>query len=279
MKKISPTILIFSIFLSNIHLDVFAQKNEQSTFVKGPSDSYGDRIRARIKPNIIFNGQNVDAFAEIEVQCAEDGVITNIKTLKTIGSNEWAEATTDAIRRTEIIPRDIDGRIHCPLVISFSTAYKMMRDEMLKRNPSPADNEKLRAENMKRYSEGKPTLSYVSSVNISQLENLGIKKISYCAATYTQAGVFMKGQDQNEFQKKQDLAIKLVGRVITRNSLEFDQSIEISKKWYQEKVDVYKNMIKQRYTKPNGDLDNAFIKLVERDDIECNNFLNSISKR
>ena len=94
-----------------------------------------------------------------------------------------------------------------------------------------------------------------------------------------EAGVFMKGQDQNEFQKKQDLAIKLVGKVITRNSLEFDQSIEISKKWYQEKSDVYKNMIKQRYIKPNGDLDNAFIKLVERDDIECNNFLNSISKR
>lgn len=161
--KSIPLALIF--FLLHIQINVYAQKNEQSTFVKGPSDSYGARIRARINPNIIFNGQNIDALAEIEIQCASDGVITNLKLLKSIGSDEWAEATADAIRRTEIIPRDIDGRIHCPLVITFYTTDKMMRDEILKRNLSPADIEKLRAENMKRISEGKETLSLSEAVS------------------------------------------------------------------------------------------------------------------
>lgn len=42
----------------------------------GPSDSYGGRIRGRIKPNITFTEDIAsNAPAEVEVRCAPDGTI------------------------------------------------------------------------------------------------------------------------------------------------------------------------------------------------------------
>jgi colicin import membrane protein len=86
----------------------------------GPSDSYGGRIRGRIKPNITFT-ENIasNAPAEVEVRCAPDGTIVGKKLIKSSGNPAWDNAVLKAIDKTEILPRDIDGRIHSPLVISF----------------------------------------------------------------------------------------------------------------------------------------------------------------
>lgn len=86
----------------------------------GPSDSYGGRIRGRIKPNITFTEDIAsNAPAEVEVRCAPDGTIVGKKLIKSSGNAAWDDAVLKAIDKTEILPRDIDGRIHSPLVISF----------------------------------------------------------------------------------------------------------------------------------------------------------------
>ena len=86
----------------------------------GPSDSYGGRIRGRIKPNITFTEDIAsNSPAEVEVRCAPDGTIVGKKLIKSSGNAAWDNAVLKAIDKTEILPRDIDGRIHSPLVISF----------------------------------------------------------------------------------------------------------------------------------------------------------------
>ena len=86
----------------------------------GPSDSYGGRIRARVKPNITFTEDVAsNASADVEVRCAPDGTIVGKKLIKSSGNAAWDNAVLKAIDKTEILPRDIDGRIHSPLVISF----------------------------------------------------------------------------------------------------------------------------------------------------------------
>jgi colicin import membrane protein len=86
----------------------------------GPSDSYGGRIRGRIKPNITFTEDVAsNASADVEVRCAPDGTIVGKKLIKSSGNAAWDNAVLKAIDKTEILPRDIDGRIHSPLVISF----------------------------------------------------------------------------------------------------------------------------------------------------------------
>ena len=86
----------------------------------GPSDSYGGRIRARVKPNIVFTDEVLSNMpAEVEVRCAPDGTIVGRKLIKSSGNQLWDNAVLKAIDKTEVLPRDIDGRIHSPLIISF----------------------------------------------------------------------------------------------------------------------------------------------------------------
>lgn len=97
-------------------------ENATGTALKasGPSDSYGGRIRARIKPNITFADDVVgNPAAEVEVRCAPDGTIVSRKLMKSSGNAAWDNAVLKAIDKTEILPRDTDGRVHSPLLISF----------------------------------------------------------------------------------------------------------------------------------------------------------------
>jgi len=86
----------------------------------GPSDSYGGRIRAKIKPNITFTEDVVgNSPAEVEVRCAPDGTIVGRKLVKSSGNAAWDNAVLKAIDKTEVLPRDTDSRVHSPLIISF----------------------------------------------------------------------------------------------------------------------------------------------------------------
>ena len=89
----------------------------------GPSASYGGRIVGRIRPNITFPGDVAGIIgnpgAEVEVRAAADGTIISRKLLKSSGIKAWDEAVLKAIDKTEILPRDVDGRVPSELVISF----------------------------------------------------------------------------------------------------------------------------------------------------------------
>jgi colicin import membrane protein len=85
-----------------------------------PSASYAGRIRARIKPNIVFSDEVTgNPMAEVEVRTAPDGTIVGKRLLKSSGVPQWDEAVLSAIVKTEILPKDTDGRVPASLVISF----------------------------------------------------------------------------------------------------------------------------------------------------------------
>lgn len=91
-----------------------------ATVAAGPSASYGGRIRARIKPNIVFTEELVgNPSATVEVRTAPDGTIVGRKLLKSSGDKGWDEAVLKAIDKTEVLPRDTDGRVPPVLEISF----------------------------------------------------------------------------------------------------------------------------------------------------------------
>ena len=86
----------------------------------GPSASYGGRIRASIKPNIVFTDEIVgNPLAEVEVRTSPNGTIISRKLLKTSGDKSWDEAVLRAIDKTEKLPPDVDGRVPTALIISF----------------------------------------------------------------------------------------------------------------------------------------------------------------
>lgn len=86
----------------------------------GPSSSYAGRIRARVKPNIVFTEEPVNnPSAEVEVRTSPDGTIVGRKLIKSSGNKAWDDAVLKAIDKTERLPRDIDGTVISPLVLTF----------------------------------------------------------------------------------------------------------------------------------------------------------------
>ena len=86
----------------------------------GPSAGYAGRIRARVKPNIVYAETPAgNPVAEVELRLAPDGRIISQRLLRSSGLKDWDDAVLRAVERTEVLPCDIDGRVPTPIVISF----------------------------------------------------------------------------------------------------------------------------------------------------------------
>jgi colicin import membrane protein len=88
---------------------------------KGPSAGYGDRIRSRVKPNIVMTEATEGSpRAEVKVRAAPDGAILSRRLIKSSGDKNWDEAVLRAIDRTGVLPRDTDGTVPSPIIIFFT---------------------------------------------------------------------------------------------------------------------------------------------------------------
>jgi colicin import membrane protein len=86
----------------------------------GPSASYAGRIKARIKPNIVFTEELAgNPLASVELRVAPDGTITARRLVTSSGSPTWDDAVLRAIDKTAVLPRDTDGRVPALMVIDF----------------------------------------------------------------------------------------------------------------------------------------------------------------
>jgi colicin import membrane protein len=86
----------------------------------GPSASYAGRIKARIKPNIVLTGSvSGNPLASVDLRLAPDGTIVGRKLVKSSGSPVWDETVLRAIDKTEVLPRDVDGRVPASMTIDF----------------------------------------------------------------------------------------------------------------------------------------------------------------
>jgi colicin import membrane protein len=86
-----------------------------------PSAGYAGRIRARIKPNLVLVGDiSGNPKVEVEVRCAPDGRIIGRRVVKSSGNPVWDETVLRAIDKTEILPRDTDGRVPSAIVIEYA---------------------------------------------------------------------------------------------------------------------------------------------------------------
>ena len=97
-------------------------ENATGTALKssGPSASYAGRLVGRIKPNITYPGDVMgNPRAEVAVRVAPDGTIVSRRIVQTSGNKAWDEAVLRAIDKTEIFPKDTDGRVPPEIVLGF----------------------------------------------------------------------------------------------------------------------------------------------------------------
>ncbi|MEY4908134.1 MAG: cell envelope integrity protein TolA [Pseudomonadota bacterium] len=78
----------------------------------GPSAGYAGRLRAYLKPKLVYTGRNIGSTpAVVRVRVAPDGTIVSRELIKSSGQADWDQAVLDAIDRAGIVPRDTDNRV------------------------------------------------------------------------------------------------------------------------------------------------------------------------
>lgn len=86
----------------------------------GPSAEYAGRIKARVKPNIVFTEEVAgNPLATVEVRCAPDGRIVGRRLITRSGNTAWDDAVLRAIDRTEVLPLNEKGKIPSVMEIDF----------------------------------------------------------------------------------------------------------------------------------------------------------------
>ncbi|MFN9469916.1 cell envelope integrity protein TolA [Acidovorax sp.] len=101
-----------------------SEGNEKSTGndvrSAGPSGSYGGKVAAKVKPNIVYpDAVSGNPRAEVEVRLAPDGTIVGKRLVQSSGNKAWDDAVLRALEKTETLPRDVDGRVPPSLTIGF----------------------------------------------------------------------------------------------------------------------------------------------------------------
>ena len=86
----------------------------------GPSGSYGGKVAAKVKPNIVYpDAISGNPRAEVEVRLSPDGTIVGKRLVQSSGYKAWDDAVLRALDKTETLPRDVDGRVPPSLTIGF----------------------------------------------------------------------------------------------------------------------------------------------------------------
>jgi colicin import membrane protein len=93
---------------------------EDALHAAGPSPEYQGRIRARIKPHIVYvDTQGGNPMTTVLVHCAPDGKIISAKVTIPSGSAAWDRAVLRALERTAVLPRNEQGKVLTPLQLEF----------------------------------------------------------------------------------------------------------------------------------------------------------------
>jgi colicin import membrane protein len=78
----------------------------------GMFSNYGAIARAAIMPNVVFTEAfNGNPLAKVQVSLQSDGTIINARLVQGSGNKSWDNAILNAVIRTRVMPKDVDGKL------------------------------------------------------------------------------------------------------------------------------------------------------------------------
>jgi colicin import membrane protein len=85
---------------------------------RGSSRTYGAIAIAAIKPNVVFTEEfEGNPLAKVEVRLQSDGTIISSRLVQASGNKNWDNAVLNAVIRTRVMPKDIDGTLPDTILI------------------------------------------------------------------------------------------------------------------------------------------------------------------
>ena len=85
---------------------------------KGSSRTYSAIANAAIKPNVVFTEDfEGNPLAKVEVRLQSDGTIISSRIVQASGNKNWDNAVLNAVIRTRVMPKDVDGTLPDTILI------------------------------------------------------------------------------------------------------------------------------------------------------------------
>ncbi len=85
---------------------------------KGSSRTYSAIANAAIKPNVVFTEDfEGNPLAKVEVRLQSDGTIISSRVVQPSGNKNWDNAVLNAVIRTRVMPKDVDGTLPDTILI------------------------------------------------------------------------------------------------------------------------------------------------------------------
>lgn len=85
---------------------------------KGSSRTYSAIANAAIKPNVVFTEEfEGNPLAKVEVRLQSDGTIISSRVVQPSGNKNWDNAVLNAVIRTRVMPKDVDGTLPDTILI------------------------------------------------------------------------------------------------------------------------------------------------------------------
>ena len=85
---------------------------------KGRSTTYNAIATAAIKPNVVFTEAfDGNPLAKVEVRLQSDGTIISSRVVQPSGNEAWDKAVLNAVVKTRVMPKDVDGKLPDTILI------------------------------------------------------------------------------------------------------------------------------------------------------------------
>ncbi len=85
---------------------------------RGSSRTYSAIANAAIKPNVVFTEEfEGNPLAKVEVRLQSDGTIISSRVVQPSGNKNWDNAVLNAVIRTRVMPKDVDGTLPDTILI------------------------------------------------------------------------------------------------------------------------------------------------------------------
>jgi len=85
---------------------------------KGSSTTYSAIARAAVIPHVVFTEAfNGNPLAKVEVRLQSNGAIISARVVQPSGNTNWDNAVLNAVRRTGVMPKDVDGTLPDTILI------------------------------------------------------------------------------------------------------------------------------------------------------------------
>ncbi|WP_322028892.1 TonB family protein [Paraburkholderia sp. J76] len=80
---------------------------------------YAERVRRRVRPNIIWSGTVGHLETVLAVHCASSGNLESVAVVRSSGNRTWDGAALEAVRRSDPMPLDENGRAPASFTITL----------------------------------------------------------------------------------------------------------------------------------------------------------------